>query len=60
MEEQIVPGAVVVMKSGGPALTVGSMLKDNAECHWFDEEGKPQTSLLPKSVLMVYDPVDEE
>ena len=60
MAEQIVPGAVVVMKSGGPALTVGSVQKDSASCHWFDEEGKPQSADLPKAVLMVYDPVDEE
>lgn len=35
-EKQIVPGEVVMLRSGGPQMTVVSIDDGQAECTWFD------------------------
>lgn len=35
---EIKPGDVVVLNSGGPAMTVGELVGDGThKCYWFDE-----------------------
>lgn len=49
-------GDVVVLKSGGPMLTVASILGDLASCVWFsDEEDAYRFEDLPTAVLIAVD-----
>jgi uncharacterized protein YodC (DUF2158 family) len=45
------PGDVVVLKSGGPALTVAEVNDDHAECVWLGDEGHLFRETLPLVVL---------
>ena len=46
-------GDVVLLKSGGPMLTVASILGDLASCVWFsDEEDAYRFEELPTAVLV--------
>jgi uncharacterized protein YodC (DUF2158 family) len=44
-------GDVVVLKSGGQALTVASIEGDTVECVWIGEEGELFREELPAVVL---------
>lgn len=49
-------GDVVILKSGGPMLTVASILGDLASCVWFsDEEDAYRFEDLPTAVLIAVD-----
>lgn len=52
MTEQFKPGDVVVLKSGGPSMTVESIEEDGGvSCCWFDEHGKEDTSVFSPAML---------
>ena len=53
-------GAVVVLKSGGMAMTVVSADDDAAECVWCGEEGELFRETIPTVALMVAVEKDEE
>jgi uncharacterized protein YodC (DUF2158 family) len=38
MAEQFAPGDVVVLKSGGPSMTIESIEDDEAACVWFQAQ----------------------
>ena len=61
----IVPGTVVKLNSGGPAMTVQSIdtyeALDGAEgalCIWFDTQGDSQERVFPVSALKLTEPDD--
>jgi uncharacterized protein YodC (DUF2158 family) len=37
VSEEIKAGDIVVLKSGGPEMTVKKIIDDKAECSWFEE-----------------------
>lgn len=45
------PGDIVMLKSGGPALTVAEVDGEAAECIWIGEEGDLYRETLPLVVL---------
>lgn len=44
-------GDVVVLKSGGQALTVAEVINETVECVWIGEEGDLFREKLPSAVL---------
>jgi len=50
MSEQFKPGDVVMLKSGGPSMTVASVNGEFAECVWF-EKNRPFREHYPFIVL---------
>ncbi|MDO8981842.1 MAG: DUF2158 domain-containing protein [Afipia sp.] len=55
-------GDVVILKSGGQAMTVAEVTDETVECIWLGEEGDLFREKLPASVLEVahIDMSDEE
>ena len=55
MSDQIKEGDVVVLKSGGPQMTVGEGGYDNNgyQCHWF-KGSDPMKSIYPAASLELY------
>lgn len=55
-------GDVVVLKSGGQALTVADVIDETVECIWIGEEGDLFREKLPAAVLELahIDPSDDE
>ena len=53
-------GAVVVLKSGGMAMTVISADGDAAECVWCGEEGELFREMIPIVALMIAVEKDED
>ena len=50
-------GAIVVLKSGGPPLTVAEVVADGVRCIWFAQpDDKLRSAVIPASCL---DPMDE-
>lgn len=49
------PGDVVVLKSGGPRMTVSSLDGNRVWCVWFDGAGVPQGKAFDSAVLKDYD-----
>ncbi|MFZ5739224.1 MAG: YodC family protein [Pseudomonadota bacterium] len=45
------PGDIVMLKSGGQAMTVAEASGDNATCLWMGEEGDLFRETLPLAVL---------
>lgn len=45
------PGDIVMLKSGGQAMTVAEASGDNATCLWMGEEGDLFRETLPVAVL---------
>jgi uncharacterized protein YodC (DUF2158 family) len=41
------PGAIVMLKSGGPKMTVTKVNKDTVNCVWFDSDGRQHTGEFP-------------
>ncbi|HEY3374981.1 MAG TPA: DUF2158 domain-containing protein [Candidatus Aquicultor sp.] len=48
--EEIKKGDVVMLKSGGPLMTVTEV---GAKCVWFDEN-KPMKEVFDKAILKIY------
>ncbi|WP_115529612.1 YodC family protein [Xanthomonas campestris] len=42
MANDIVPGSIVSLKSGGPKMTVAWVDDGDAYCEWFDSKGEPR------------------
>lgn len=45
-KDELKPGDLVVLKSGGPVMTIGSistMISGMTKCYWFDENQKNQS-----------------
>lgn len=61
MAEEIKVGDVVMLKSGGPKMTVGSIEKTSSGpymfCYWFGED-KEKTGKFPGVVLTILDEDD--
>jgi uncharacterized protein YodC (DUF2158 family) len=62
MAEQLAPGVVVKLKSGGPAMTIVKKMNaigvdEGWQCRWFDTKGQLQTHTFMADELMVH--VDE-
>lgn len=54
-------GDVVMLKSGGPMLTVASIIGDLASCVWFsDEEDAYRFEELPTAVLIAVEFDEDE
>ena len=51
MDEDIKIGDVVVLKSGGPAMTTFFKYQDKFECMWFNESGKLEKSYFLDKTL---------
>jgi uncharacterized protein YodC (DUF2158 family) len=61
MAKQFSKGDVVVLKSGGPAMTITGGGKDcDHAVTWFDEEDKQQFSQFDDEVLESIDDEDED
>ncbi len=50
------PGDQVVLKSGGPTMTIQSIENDEAEVVWFDNKKQPQSGTYALVVLQKYTP----
>ena len=53
---ELAPGDLVVLRSGGPVLTIASVAGAQAHCIWFSGEDVLQRAEIPLSCL---DPADE-
>ena len=53
-------GDVVILKSGGQAMTVAEARADEAVCVWMGEEGDLFRETLPLAVLEAIDVADED
>ncbi len=54
-------GSVVMLKSGGPSLTVTKVEKAGITVMWYAEKSEEfKTALLPASVLFAVDFADDE
>ncbi|MFN3350709.1 YodC family protein [Pseudorhodoplanes sp.] len=40
-DKEFSPGDVVVLKSGGPRMTIAAVDKQNALCEWFSDDQNP-------------------
>ncbi|PZU29860.1 MAG: DUF2158 domain-containing protein [Stenotrophomonas sp.] len=49
------PGDVVVLRSGGPKMTVSSLEGSRVWCVWFDAAGVPQSKVFERAILKDYD-----
>ncbi|WP_420132027.1 YodC family protein [Rhodopseudomonas sp.] len=54
------PGDVVILKSGGQAMTVAEARADEAVCVWMGEEGDLFRESLPLAVLEAIEVDDED
>ena len=54
------PGDVVVLKSGGLAMTVAAVDEDSVECLWLGEEGELFRESIPTVALIVASDATEE
>ena len=55
VESSFEPGNVVMLKSGGQALTVVSTSAQGVQCVWIGEEGDLFSATLPAVALEVFD-----
>lgn len=44
-------GALVRLRSGGPAMTVSAVKGDQVECVWTDDTGQPNDATFPAIIL---------
>lgn len=54
------PGDVVVLKSGGQAMTVAEATESGIECIWIGEEGELFRETLPIAVLQALISAEED
>ncbi len=54
-ESSFEPGNVVILKSGGQALTVVSSTAQGVQCIWIGEEGDLFSATLPAVTLEAFD-----
>ena len=54
------PGDVVVLKSGGLAMTVAAVEEDSVECLWLGEEGELFRESIPSVALIAASDAPEE
>jgi uncharacterized protein YodC (DUF2158 family) len=54
------PGDVVVLKSGGLAMTVAAVDEDSVECLWLGEEGELFRESIPSIALIAASNATEE
>jgi uncharacterized protein YodC (DUF2158 family) len=54
------PGDVVVLKSGGLAMTVAAVEEDSVECLWLGEEGELFRESIPSIALIAASDAAEE
>jgi uncharacterized protein YodC (DUF2158 family) len=54
------PGDVVVLKSGGLAMTVAAVDEDSVECLWLGEEGELFRESIPTVALIAASHASEE
>lgn len=50
---QIEPGSIVKLKSGGPPMTVAWVEEGEAYCEWFDSKGEPRGQRYSLVVLQL-------
>ncbi len=55
VESSFEPGEVVMLKSGGQALTVVSSTAQGVQCVWIGEEGDLFSATLPAFTLEAFD-----
>jgi uncharacterized protein YodC (DUF2158 family) len=53
------PGDVVVLKSGGPAMTVASVEENDVKCLWIGEEGELYREEIPAVALELIESEDD-
>jgi uncharacterized protein YodC (DUF2158 family) len=58
--EPIGVGALVHLRSGGPAMTVKSVNGDEVTSVWADEDGNVRSATFPLALLTVEEPVPPE
>lgn len=51
MAEEIKAGDIVVLKSGGPKMTVAWVEEGDALCEWFDAKNESKTKRFSVEVL---------
>ena len=51
MADDFKPGDTVMLKSGGPHMTVTKVDGDRVWCEWFDEKKKPTGRYFEKVIL---------
>jgi uncharacterized protein YodC (DUF2158 family) len=51
MENEIEPGDVVTLKSGGPEMTVEGLGSDGVECSWFATGGQLKRNTFKTGAL---------
>lgn len=49
-----VPGDVVMLKSGGPNMTVTVITEERVSCMWFDDNHVRVADFLPVTVVVGY------
>jgi uncharacterized protein YodC (DUF2158 family) len=54
------PGDVVVLKSGGLAMTVAAVDEDSVECLWLGEEGELFRESVPAVALIAASAAEED
>jgi uncharacterized protein YodC (DUF2158 family) len=54
------PGDVVILKSGGQAMTVAAVDEDNIECLWIGDEGELFRETIPGVALTAAHDDEEE
>ncbi|WP_137045714.1 YodC family protein [Pseudolabrys sp. FHR47] len=53
-------GSIVVLKSGGPAMTVVAVNEDDIECVWIGEEGDLFRQAIPAVALEAVEVEEDE
>jgi len=49
--DQLNPGDLVRLRSGGPLMTIHSINGDNIDCQWFTPSGELQSATFPIYML---------
>ena len=54
-DEQIKPGDIVSLRSGGPRMTVATIDGNRALCEWFSDDQQPRSSTFALTSLKLDD-----
>jgi uncharacterized protein YodC (DUF2158 family) len=52
-DEQIKPGDVVSLRSGGPRMTIATVDGSSAYCEWFSDDQQPQSRSFALTSLKI-------